>query len=63
MTQSYRGYPTPASCQNQGVIDLSFLTPEEIMIKKQKRKTMMYVGIFSATGIVVAGTTLLTYGF
>ncbi|WP_268876478.1 MULTISPECIES: hypothetical protein [Rossellomorea] len=42
---------------------MSFLTPEEIMIKKQKRKTMMYVGIFSATGIVVAGTTLLTYGF
>jgi hypothetical protein len=42
---------------------MSFLTPEEIMIKKQKRKIMMYVGIFAGTGIVVAGATLLTHGF
>jgi hypothetical protein len=61
MTQSYRGYPTPASYQDQGVINLSYLTPEEIVIKKKNRKFLTYFSIFIATIVIITGTTLLTY--
>ncbi|MCA1055150.1 hypothetical protein LCM10_09135 [Rossellomorea aquimaris] len=52
----------PASYHNQGGINLSFLTPEEIMIKKKNKRILMYIGIFTGVAIVVGGTTVLAYG-
>jgi hypothetical protein len=60
MTQSYRGL-NASQLPNLGGIVLSFLTPEEIVEKKKTRKTLMYIGLFVFTIILIGGTTFLTY--
>ncbi|WP_276607978.1 hypothetical protein [Bacillus sp. BHET2] len=40
---------------------MSFLTPEEMYIRKKTKKKLMYAGLFVFTIILVAGTTILTY--
>ncbi|WP_280515501.1 hypothetical protein [Bacillus sp. NTK074B] len=40
---------------------MSFLTPEEIHLKKKLKKRLMYIGLFLFTVILIGGTTILTY--
>jgi predicted nucleic acid-binding Zn ribbon protein len=40
---------------------MKFLTPEEIKIKKQRRKTAIYISMFFIIIILTVGVTYLTY--
>ncbi|MEW4309138.1 hypothetical protein Q0N12_18135 [Rossellomorea marisflavi] len=40
---------------------MSFLTPEEIILKKRAKKKLMYATLFIFTVAIIAGTTVLAY--
>lgn len=40
---------------------MSFLTPEEMILKKRARKKLMYATLFIFTIAIIAGTTVLAY--
>ncbi|GLI84055.1 hypothetical protein ANABIO32_17530 [Rossellomorea marisflavi] len=40
---------------------MSFLTPEEMILKRRARKKLMYATLFIFTIAIIAGTTVLAY--
>ncbi|WP_323856371.1 hypothetical protein [Rossellomorea marisflavi] len=40
---------------------MSFLTPEEMILKRRARKKLMYASLFIFTIAIIAGTTVLAY--